>query len=88
MKFKGLYLLPLVAPIKSLITVHLIHHSHDDVGWHETPEYYYNDMVDGIITQVVDELLINAERRFSQVEMKFMSMWWAKQTDDRKQQVR
>ena len=56
--------------------VHMIHHSHDDVGWLETVDQYYNNYVNKIITGVVEQLLINEKRRFSQVEMKFLSMWW------------
>ena len=48
------------------VTVHLVHHSHDDVGWLETvDEYYYGDknawfpieirkILDSVISELVD----------------------------------
>lgn len=53
--------------------VHLIPHSHDDVGWLKTPDEYYsgtnqniqNANVSRIITSVVEELKTNPERRFA-----------------------
>lgn len=36
----------------------------------------------------MDALLDNPERKFSEVEMKFFSMWWSKQNDTKKEQVR
>jgi len=37
---------------------------------------------------VIEALLDNPERKFSEVEMKFFSMWWDNQTDEKKDQVR
>jgi CRISPR/Cas system CSM-associated protein Csm4 (group 5 of RAMP superfamily) len=36
----------------------------------------------------VRELIKDPKKRFSYVEMKFFSMWWAEQTEDMKAQVR
>ncbi len=78
------------------ITAHILAHSHDDVGWLKTLDEYFtgqNDdvvhaSVENIISTVVQNLLDNPERRFTQVEMKFFSMWWKTQTEDMKNQVR
>jgi hypothetical protein len=37
---------------------------------------------------VVNALLDNPARKFSEVEMKFFSMWWSTQTDVMKDKVR
>ncbi|KAJ8939539.1 hypothetical protein NQ314_011106 [Rhamnusium bicolor] len=70
------------------INVHLIPHSHDDVGWLSTvDQYYYND-VQYIISSVVDNLLRNSDRRFIQVETAYFYMWWNLQDDHVKADVR
>ena len=77
--------------------VHIIPHSHDDVGWLKTvDEYFYGTLnrrvqwtsVSATITSVVEALLADRKRKFSQVEMKFMAMWWNEQTDELKDKVR
>ena len=40
------------------------------------------------LTSVIDALLENPARKFSEVEMKFFSMWWDKQTPKKQEQVR
>jgi alpha-mannosidase len=78
------------------ITVHVCPHSHDDVGWLKTPEEYYDGSRRDIyfsgvrveLTTIVDALLKDSSRKFSVVEMKYFSMWWADQTPERKDQTR
>ena len=78
------------------LTVHVIPHSHDDVGWLKTVDEYFTGAkyetqvadVEIIIENVVLNLLKDKNKHFSQVEMKFFSMWWAYQTDSMKNQVR
>ena len=67
------------------INFHLIPHTHDDVGWEQTPDGYYNSMVRRIITNVVKSLQVSPNRRFTYVEMFFFHRWWSeqnKQTQD------
>jgi hypothetical protein len=60
-------------------TVHIIAHSHDDVGWLKTLDQYFWGIHDStqranvflIIDSVIAELEINPERKFTQVEMAF-----------------
>ncbi len=67
-----------------MITVYLIPHSHDDVGWLKTvDDYYYGgDMqtqfagVQYTIDSVVDELTKNPNYKFSIVEVAFLYRWW------------
>ena len=78
------------------LIVHIVPHTHDDVGWLKTVEEYFNGAkystqkagVELIITSVIEELIKDPAKRFSLVEMKFFSMWWKYQTDEHKDQVR
>jgi hypothetical protein len=66
------------------LTVHVIPHSHDDVGWLKTVDEYYSGTkysiqranVELIIDNVIRELIKDQAKHFSQVEIKFFSMWW------------
>jgi lysosomal alpha-mannosidase len=57
------------------IEVHLISHSHDDLGWYKTAQEYYegggndffNYCVRDIITNVVEELIKDTSKTFVQV---------------------
>ncbi|XP_056631266.1 lysosomal alpha-mannosidase-like [Diorhabda sublineata] len=72
------------------INVHLIPHSHDDVGWLKTADQYYYGMntstqqagVQYIITSVYEALLEEEDRRFIQVETEFFWRWWNHQSDE------
>lgn len=74
--------------------VHLVTHSHDDVGWISTVEAYffqktfYNGCVDLIITTMIMGLEDNPNRTFTQTEIKFFKMWWDLQTPSKKQSVK
>jgi len=65
-------------------TIHIVPHSHDDVGWLKTvDEYFYGDkqniqrsMVEVELTSIVDSLMADSRRKFMEVEMKFFKMWW------------
>ncbi|CAI5937065.1 unnamed protein product, partial [Closterium sp. NIES-64] len=50
------------------VNVHLVPHSHDDLGWLNTVEQYYITAVQFILETVVDQLEANPDRRFIQVE--------------------
>ena len=77
-------------------TVHIIAHSHDDLGWLKTVDQYYEGTkewfreagVSFIIDGYVQELLRDPSKKFSQVEIGFFSMWWDEQNDDRKADFR
>ena len=59
--------------------VHIIAHSHDDVGWLKTLDQYFWGIHDDIqranvfliIDSVISELEQNPERKFTEVEMAF-----------------
>ena len=78
------------------ITVHIVPHSHDDVGWKKTVNAYFDGSGKNVqwtnvnieLTTVMHALLENPERKFSEVEIKFFKMWWDKQNDKMKQDVK
>lgn len=78
------------------LNIHVVPHTHDDVGWLKTVEqYFYGDnmtiqhaCVNDILDSVVMALLENPSRTFTYVEIKFFSMWWDLQDDPVKDSVR
>ncbi|KAL1501428.1 hypothetical protein ABEB36_006748 [Hypothenemus hampei] len=84
-------------PVKSdQINIHLIPHSHDDLGWLKTFEQYYwgsHDNVQSggvqyIITSVVAALKKNKDRRFIYVETGFFWKWWLYQNEATREDVK
>ena len=80
-----------------VLNIHIVPHTHDDVGWRKTVEQYYtgaNASIDTrgnvryIISTAISSLLENPSRTFTYVEMKFFSMWWNEQPDAVKDSVR
>jgi alpha-mannosidase len=77
----------LPSPVSSsadVLTVHLVPHSHDDVGWQITVDEYYDREVRNIITTVVQALSENPARRFMYVEQAFFQRWWREQGDEKR----
>jgi lysosomal alpha-mannosidase len=64
------------------IYFHIVAHSHDDVGWVNTPDEYYDQRVSQILTSVVEALLENPSRKFSQTEIYYFERWWKQQTEE------
>ena len=79
-----------------VLNVHVVAHTHDDVGWLKTVEQYFYGQnmtiqpacVEDILDSVVTSLLENPARTFTYVEQKFFSMWWGLQEDAVKDSVR
>ncbi|KAK9731131.1 Glycosyl hydrolases family 38 C-terminal beta sandwich domain [Popillia japonica] len=80
----------------SKINVHLVPHSHDDVGWLKTVDQYYYGAknyiqpagVQHIIGSVVQALQKDSTRRFIQVETAFFWQWWQDQPEKTKEMTR
>jgi len=78
------------------LNVHLVPHTHDDVGWLKTvDQYYYGShseiqeaSVQYILDTVVTSLLEDEHRRFIYVEIAFFNRWWDEQSEDRQNEVR
>ena len=69
------------------LQVHLVPHTHDDVGWLKTvDEYYYganNSIqhagVQYILDSVIPQLTADSTKRFIYVEIAFFERWWKEQ---------
>ncbi|XP_033225298.1 lysosomal alpha-mannosidase-like [Belonocnema kinseyi] len=78
------------------LNVHLVPHTHDDVGWLKTVDQYYfgsrNNIhragVHYILNSVIQSLQENPDRRFIYVESAFLFKWWEKQNEKIKATVR
>ncbi|GFT23386.1 lysosomal alpha-mannosidase [Trichonephila clavipes] len=71
-----------------MLNVHIVMHTHDDVGWLQTVDSYYDMWVREIITSVVSTLMQNDTRKFIYVESAFFTKWWEEQTELTKEIVR
>ena len=66
------------------LTVHLVPHTHDDVGWLKTLDQYFSGSnnsiqhagVRTILDSVVRALERNSARTFTYVEQAFFQRWW------------
>ena len=78
------------------LNVHIIPHTHDDVGWRKTFEQYFTGAyvqrqhasVNNILSTVVRELQKDPKRTFTYVEMKFFTMWYRLQDQNTKDIVK
>lgn len=72
------------------LNVHLVAHSHDDVGWLKTVDQYYvgsNNTIQGacvenVLDSVVVALLRDPNRKFIFAEMAFFTRWWGEQSPE------
>ncbi|XP_060037774.1 lysosomal alpha-mannosidase isoform X2 [Erinaceus europaeus] len=79
-----------------MLNVHLVAHTHDDVGWLKTVDQYFygihNDIqhagVQYILDSVLEALRAEPSRRFVYVEMAFFSRWWHQQSNATQEAVR
>ena len=80
-------------PSSNKLNIHIVPHTHDDVGWLKTVEQYYygqnhtirHACVSCILDSIIYALQLNPSRKFTFVEMAFFSMWWDEQPDTIKQ---
>ncbi|KAK8944596.1 hypothetical protein KSP39_PZI007703 [Platanthera zijinensis] len=78
------------------LNVHLVPHTHDDVGWLKTVDQYYtgsNNSIQGacvsnVLDSVVVALLKDPSRKFIYVEQAFFQIWWAEQSEATQQLVK
>lgn len=82
--------------VDTKLTVHVIPHTHDDVGWLKTVDQYFSGAfvrrqhanVNMILSTVVRELQKDPKRLFTYVEMKFFTMWYKIQDEKTKAAVK
>eukprot|EP00347_Sterkiella_histriomuscorum_P019535 403341261 len=65
-------------------TIHIISHSHQDAGWIQTIDEYFNSDVSKIYTNVMNALIMDETKTFTHAEIYFFKMWWELQTEDTK----
>ena len=76
--------------------VHLLTHTHDDLGWLKTLDMYFSGTnetkargsVLNILDTTIPELINDANKRFCYCEVKYFAMWWKYQTPDMKTAVK
>ncbi|KAF6993710.1 hypothetical protein CFC21_010565 [Triticum aestivum] len=74
--------------VAGLLNVHLVPHSHDDVGWLKTVDQYYvgsNNSIQGAcvmntLDSVVDALARDPGRKFVVAEQAFFQRWWVEKS--------
>ncbi|KAJ6401223.1 hypothetical protein OIU84_016604 [Salix udensis] len=75
--------------VKDKINVHLVAHTHDDVGWLKTVDQYYvgsNNSIQGacvqnVLDSLIPALLADRNRKFIYVEQAFFQRWWRDQSE-------
>ena len=80
----------------SKLNVHIIAHTHDDVGWLKTVDQYFYGTRKGnsqagvqfILDSLIPQLLMDREKRFIYVEMSFFVKWWEEQEEDMRNAVK
>ncbi|XP_046834727.1 lysosomal alpha-mannosidase isoform X1 [Vespa crabro] len=85
---------PVIQPDK--LNIHLVPHTHDDVGWLKTVDQYYFGSrskiqkagVQYILDSAIEALLKNPDRRFIYVETAFLWKWWLRQNEDVRDNVK
>ncbi|XP_037479257.1 alpha-mannosidase At3g26720-like [Triticum dicoccoides] len=78
------------------LNVHVVPHTHDDVGWLKTVDQYYvgsnNSIqvacVQNVLDSLVPALLKDENRKFIYVEQAFFQRWWRQQSDSIKDTVK
>ncbi|KAL1316028.1 alpha-mannosidase-like [Arachis hypogaea] len=78
------------------INVHLVPHSHDDVGWLKTVDQYYVGSnrtiqvacVENVLDSVVMSLQKDPNRKFVFAEVAFFNRWWVEQNQETQAIVR
>ena len=78
------------------LTVHLVPHSHDDVGYRKTVDQYYigsnSSLAVASVQQTLDgtvaALLRVADRKFVITEQAFFIRWWRQQNEQVRASVR
>ncbi|GAU24694.1 hypothetical protein TSUD_323030 [Trifolium subterraneum] len=67
--------------VSEKLNVHLVAHTHDDVGWLKTVDQYYGACVQNVLDSMVHALLADKNRKFIYVEMAFFQRWWNDQSE-------
>ncbi|XP_074647600.1 lysosomal alpha-mannosidase-like [Tubulanus polymorphus] len=79
-----------------MLNLHLVPHTHDDVGWLKTVDQYFygarNEIqkagVQYILDSVIAQLKEDSTKRFIYVEVAFFHRWWLQQHDSIRHNIR
>ena len=79
-----------------VLNVHIVCHTHDDVGWLKTVDQYFqganqtiqNANIALVLDTVTEQLERDSNRKFTYVEQAYFSRWWNEQSDDKKDRVK
>ena len=82
--------------LSTVVNIHIVPHTHDDVGWLKTVDEYYSGTnrsinragVKFILDSVISELQKDSRRTFIYVEIAFFYRWWTEQTSETKEIVK
>ncbi|KAJ2887015.1 mannosyl-oligosaccharide 1,3-1,6-alpha-mannosidase activity protein [Coemansia aciculifera] len=70
-----------LAPMPTSLTLHLVPHSHSDIGWNLSFDGYYRRSVHQVMRRVVSELWLDSRRRFTWGDLAFIDMWFSDEGD-------
>jgi lysosomal alpha-mannosidase len=76
--------------------VHMVPHTHDDLGWLKTVDEYYTGSdqeshhatVELVLDSVVEQMSLRPQTKFTYVEMKYFAMWWERQPKEIKDKLK
>eukprot|EP01112_Ceratiomyxa_fruticulosa_P004317 TRINITY_DN1480_c0_g1_i3.p1 TRINITY_DN1480_c0_g1~~TRINITY_DN1480_c0_g1_i3.p1 ORF type:complete len:1026 (+),score=222.23 TRINITY_DN1480_c0_g1_i3:180-3257(+) len=79
-----------------VLNIHVVSHTHDDVGWLKTVDEYFLGAnmsiqtagVQYVLDEVITCLLENPDRKFIYVEIAFFMRWWREQTPELQETVK
>lgn len=79
--------------VEPKIKVHIVPHTHNDLGWGNTVEEYYNGGINGyctkcILDSMVEILSENESRTYTFSESAYFEMWYSKQSQETRQKVK
>ncbi|CAI2377711.1 unnamed protein product [Moneuplotes crassus] len=63
------------------LNIHIILHSHNDAGWQNTFEGYYQEKTSFILDNVYEELMTHPHKIFHWADIAFFERWWRDQDD-------
>ena len=68
-------------PPENKIVLHIVPHSHDDLGWVVTEKDYYEQIVSHILWTSTDYLSKNPRAKFTFCDISFMIQWFRDNPD-------